>query len=130
MLTDFYFSSADNIQFDIYDYSKFHSNAGVRSDLFKRKASETLLTDFFGGVSQAEVVESPPSIPSDDENVEVDVEETPIYATPQPEVLSIPQTVSIPVDVRALMEKFPRTLRAWGAIGLVGVLLVWVCIAK
>jgi hypothetical protein len=32
-----------------------HSNAGVRSDLFQRPLDETLLTDFFGGVSQVEL---------------------------------------------------------------------------
>lgn len=32
------------------------SAPGVRSDLFSRPLDETLITDFFGGVSQAEVV--------------------------------------------------------------------------
>lgn len=32
------------------------SAPGVRSDLFSRQLDKTLITDFFGGVSQAEVV--------------------------------------------------------------------------
>ena len=32
-----------------------HSTAGVRSDLFQRPLNETLLTDFFGGVSEVEL---------------------------------------------------------------------------
>lgn len=34
-----------------------HSNAGVRSDLFSRPLTETLLTDFFGSVSEVELQE-------------------------------------------------------------------------
>jgi GPI-anchor transamidase subunit K len=32
------------------------SHAGVRTDLFQRDPSKVLLTDFFGGVAQAEIV--------------------------------------------------------------------------
>lgn len=39
-------------QFDTFSYGIIHSNAGVRSDLFGRPLNETLLTDFFGGVSE------------------------------------------------------------------------------
>ncbi|BGP55370.1 glycosylphosphatidylinositol anchor biosynthesis [Rhodotorula sphaerocarpa] len=38
--------------FDTFSYEIIHSNAGVRSDLFGRPLNETLLTDFFGGVSE------------------------------------------------------------------------------
>ena len=34
------------------------SHAGVRTDLFQRDPSKVLLTDFFGGVAQAEIVTS------------------------------------------------------------------------
>lgn len=44
--------------FNIYDYKKFDSNAGVRSDLFGRPLTHALVTDFFGGVAQAEVLKS------------------------------------------------------------------------
>ncbi|KWU46086.1 hypothetical protein RHOSPDRAFT_7127, partial [Rhodotorula sp. JG-1b] len=38
--------------FDTFSFEVIHSTAGVRSDLFQRPLNETLLTDFFGGVSE------------------------------------------------------------------------------
>ncbi|GAA6062106.1 hypothetical protein JCM10212_002356 [Sporobolomyces blumeae] len=40
--------------FSTFDFSTIHSTAGVRTDLFPRRPDETLLTDFFGGVSRVE----------------------------------------------------------------------------
>lgn len=40
--------------FDTFSFEVIHSTAGVRSDLFQRPLNETLLTDFFGGVSEVE----------------------------------------------------------------------------
>lgn len=45
-------------QFDTFSFEVMHSTAGVRSDLFRRGLNETLLTDFFGGVSSVELVET------------------------------------------------------------------------
>jgi phosphatidylinositol glycan class K len=45
------------VQFDAYDFNHIRSHAGVRKDLFRRDPSQVLLTDFFGGVSQVDVVE-------------------------------------------------------------------------
>lgn len=42
--------------FDAYDPVPIKSNPGIRSDLFRRSPSKTLLTDFFGGVAQAEPI--------------------------------------------------------------------------
>ncbi|PIL34610.1 hypothetical protein GSI_03389 [Ganoderma sinense ZZ0214-1] len=42
--------------FNTYDPVKIRSHPGVRSDLFRRSLHDTLVTDFFGGVSQAEVL--------------------------------------------------------------------------
>lgn len=39
-----------------------HSNAGVRSDLFPRPLTETLLTDFFGSVSEVELQSGLPPV--------------------------------------------------------------------
>lgn len=44
-------------QFDTFTHQIIGSNAGVRSDLFNRPLDKTLLTDFFGGVSQVELSE-------------------------------------------------------------------------
>jgi phosphatidylinositol glycan class K len=49
----------DHSQFNSYDPAKINSHPGVRSDLFKRPLDKTLITDFFGGVAQAEV--NPPT---------------------------------------------------------------------
>lgn len=43
--------------FDTYSFEVMHSTAGVRSDLFRRSLNETLLTDFFAGVSNVELIE-------------------------------------------------------------------------
>jgi len=50
--------AAEYFQFDSFDFSHVRSHAGVRTDLFRRDPSKVLLTDFFGGVAQAEVVAS------------------------------------------------------------------------
>jgi len=42
--------------FDAYDPIPIRSNPGIRSDLFQRSPSKTLLTDFFGGVAQVEPI--------------------------------------------------------------------------
>ncbi|EJD49911.1 hypothetical protein AURDEDRAFT_112348 [Auricularia subglabra TFB-10046 SS5] len=44
--------------FSRYNFKQIKSNAGVRSDLFGRPLDRTRLTDFFGGVAQAEVVDA------------------------------------------------------------------------
>ena len=42
--------------FDAYDPIPIKSNPGIRSDLFQRSPSKALLTDFLGGVAQAEPI--------------------------------------------------------------------------
>ncbi|KAH7100578.1 peptidase C13 family-domain-containing protein [Auriculariales sp. MPI-PUGE-AT-0066] len=43
--------------FSRYNFKDIKSNAEIRSDLFPRALDKTRLTDFFGGVAQAEVTE-------------------------------------------------------------------------
>ena len=43
--------------FDTFSFELMHSNPGVRADLFAPGLDETLVTDFFGGVSPVELVE-------------------------------------------------------------------------
>lgn len=43
--------------FDQYSFEAFHSNAGIRRDLFRRSPAEVRLTEFFGGVAEVETVE-------------------------------------------------------------------------
>ncbi|EPS94058.1 hypothetical protein FOMPIDRAFT_1170048 [Fomitopsis schrenkii] len=42
--------------FDTFDPKKLDSHPGVRSDLFRRPLDKTLVTDFFGGVAQVEII--------------------------------------------------------------------------
>jgi hypothetical protein len=49
-------------QFNIYDYERIKSHAGVRTDLFRRAPRETLITDFFGSVAHVDV--GPASTPA------------------------------------------------------------------
>jgi phosphatidylinositol glycan class K len=107
-------------QFDKYDSDIIRSHPGVRSDLFHRPLERTLITDFFGGVAHAEVMDSDPkhgSIPSLD----------PTFA----------QVDSIIKDEYNLVEVLPnriertedyrvRLLRAWGSVGMMGLLVTWV----
>ncbi|EIW78701.1 hypothetical protein CONPUDRAFT_108689 [Coniophora puteana RWD-64-598 SS2] len=44
--------------FNAYNPHTIRSHPGVRSDLFQRPLSDTLLTDFFGGVAHAEIFDS------------------------------------------------------------------------
>jgi len=44
--------------FDTYDFNTFGSDAGVRTDLLRRKPSDTKITDFFGGVAQVELTDA------------------------------------------------------------------------
>ena len=42
-------------KFNTYDPNLMHSTPGIRTDLFPRPMTETLVTDFFGGVAHAEI---------------------------------------------------------------------------
>jgi glycosylphosphatidylinositol transamidase (GPIT) subunit GPI8 len=61
-------TSTETLQdlFNQYNYDDFHSNAGIRDDLFARDVSQVRLTDFFGGVQQVDMQSSVSA--SEDEN--------------------------------------------------------------
>ena len=67
------------MQFNIYDPVKIRSHPGVRSDLFRRPVRDALVTDFFGGVSQAEVL-PPPRAPTLS-HVSAELNAAPAFAT-------------------------------------------------
>jgi len=103
--------------FDKYDPEIIRSHPGVRSDLFHRPLERTLITDFFGGVAHAEVMDSDPKH--------------------GPLVPTFAQVDSIIKDEHNLVEVLPnrieRTedyrvglLRAWGSVGIMGLLVAWV----
>jgi phosphatidylinositol glycan class K len=115
--------STKHPQFATYDPVKIASNPGVRTDLFPRALTSTLLTDFFGGVAHAEVSEpgsahSPTYSPAEE-------------SIPQPEgaVNEAPPRLNYsyaePVSER---WRGPATeqWRAWGGVALLGLLVGWV----
>lgn len=128
------------LQFDIFDPVKIHSTPGVRSDLFHRPLHQTLVTDFFGGVSQAEVL--PPLLSSNNTtttsyNKQEHQSPTSQHVSVKEDVSDFPSTgKAYDTELLALVDSqvlqntergaFLRTLQAWSSIGLVGVLVGWV----
>ena len=107
-------------QFDKYDPEIIRSHPGVRSDLFHRPLERTLITDFFGGVAHAEVMDSDPK-----------------HGSFSPSLPTFAQVDSIIEDEHNLVEVLPnqiestgdyrvRLLRAWGTVGIIGLLVAWV----
>ena len=107
-------------QFDKYDPEIIRSHPGVRSDLFHRPLERTLITDFFGGVAHAEVMDSDPK-----------------HGSFIPLVPAFAQVDSIIKDERNVVEVQPdqtertedyrvRLFRAWGSVGIMGLLVTWV----
>ena len=103
-------------QFDKYDPEIINSHPGVRSDLFHRPLERTLITDFFGGVAHAEIMDTGPTrVPS-----------SPLV---QPfaqadSITNIEQLVEVlhtPTD--GTVDHRVRLLRAWGSVGIMGLLV-------
>lgn len=105
------------------------STPGVRSDLFTRPLDKTLLTDFFGGVSQAEVV------------VEEAIETHPISTATEkvlypsageqkPKVVK-PSAVNVDTLKWSSLkgDGAPSAMvRAWAGAGLIGLSIAWITI--
>lgn len=133
-------------QFDTYSYEKIHSHAGVRSDLFRRPLPQTLVTDFFGGVAQAEVLPSFPEalqpaankVKSSHDLLSEQKIYTPLvldpvssYRTNNSYEIRIAPTRGVDVDGVFNVNSLGRegstlvTLRAWASIVLTGGLVAW-----
>jgi len=106
--------------FDKYDPEIIRSDPGVRSDLFHRPLERTLITDFFGGVAHAEVMDTDPTrVPSS------------YLAPPFAHVDSIAKDEHSEVEVLTAPKDgtgshWVRMFRAWGSVGIVGLLVAWV----
>jgi len=105
------------------------STPGVRSDLFPRTLGKTLLTDFFGGVSQAEVV--------GEEAIESHIRSGVTEKVPHPNAgEQKPKAVKpSPVKVDTLLgpsrkgDGVPSAMiRAWAGAGLIGLFVAWISI--
>ena len=104
------------------------STPGVRSDLFPRPLDRALLTDFFGGVSQAEVM-------TEEAAVSYMKSDTPTEELPRSSVGERKSNVVKPSLVKAdsCRESLPKggtipsaTVRAWAGAGLIGLFVVWI----
>jgi GPI-anchor transamidase subunit K len=107
-------------QFDKYDPEIIRSHPGVRSDLFHRSLERTLITDFFGGVAHAEVMDSDPKLDSFSPLVPTSEQVDLIVKDEHNLVEVLPDLIETTDDYRV------RLLRAWGSVGIMGLLVAWV----
>ncbi|THH17475.1 hypothetical protein EW146_g3344 [Bondarzewia mesenterica] len=110
--------------FDKYDPGTIRSHAGVRSDLFHRPLERTLITDFFGGVAHAEVVDSSAVdliLPITGHNISS--EPSSAQASSRVSLVELEHLVNPAV---AMEDAMLRTLRAWASLGILGLLVGWV----
>ena len=103
---------------------KINSHFGVRTDLFQRTLSETRITDFFGGVAQAEIV-SPISDTFPSATDEEDLREE----TLTDKNLATTTRKDVPPSVRPSVTQH-KMFRAWGSVILFGSLIGWVASRK
>ncbi|KAF9010266.1 peptidase C13 family-domain-containing protein [Cyathus striatus] len=107
--------------FDSYDAQKIGSHPGIRSDLFKRPLRNTLITDFFGGVAQAEVV------PALDDHLLAtagggDINEK----EPVTQLRASPGMQAELGDTLGQSRNEWKALKAWTSVAVIGVLAGWV----
>lgn len=121
--------------FDMYDPEKFSSHAGVRTDLFRRSPSKTLITDFFGGVAQAEVL-SPPLLSQVDDSTPASSDHTSsnvTYVILDP-VSTTQEHPSVPDSFSEVPSGFVpnfnqditgQSTRMWASTGLMAAMVGW-----
>lgn len=110
----------------MYDPVRIRSHPGVRSDLFSRPLSNALVTDFFGGVADVDVVES--QLFQDLASSSHDHQDLENLFNPLPDTTQIDTNTSRPVNwagsrlpVRGGSHAVDER-RAWVGLGMVGVL--------
>lgn len=135
----------------MYDPDKFASHAGVRTDLFNRPVEQTLITDFFGGVSQVEVLAPEESYypPSSEEGQPL---ETDIFVHGDPSLDSVSSETTTPnntaretdevhgySDLLSIVQGLQNeptkkdviaSVRTWLSSGLMTALVAWVSTRK
>jgi len=114
--------------FNSYNFDKIRSHAGVRSDLYPRLLDQSLITDFFGGVAQVEVM--PPESPTTSMS-QSSTEDKPVFSSTasiarQPvRPTTRPQSLPHVTEVLFVWRADSNT-RAWWSVALVGLLVGWV----
>lgn len=115
------------------------SHAGVRSDLFRRPLDKTRITDFFGGVAQAEVF--PPAQESAQtvlpENVRPPETSQPAAIPPDNDLVSLhhnadgvrDNTLSSLQSESDVWDTRWKDIRNWISLLLVALLVTWVSFA-
>jgi len=101
------------------------STPGVRSDLFPRPLGKTLLTDFFGGVSQAEVVA--------EEAIESHTRSTVTEKVPHPGEGGQKAAKPSAIRMDTFKELSPKgdgtpsaMIRAWAGASLICLFVAWI----
>lgn len=124
-----------SFQFSSIDPAKINSHFGVRTDLFQRPLSKTRITDFFGGVAQAEIISTTnirTSSSAADEAVKENLEKSELHDVEEQRNQSVVRQgqPNPPVGIRtSLFEAWStrhKTLRTWGSVVLLGSLVGWV----
>ncbi|KAG2341665.1 hypothetical protein BDR05DRAFT_914139 [Suillus weaverae] len=119
--------------FESYDPVKIYSHPGIRSDLFRRPLDKTLITDFFGGVAQAEVFPLQDIVGSSNHHDN----------GPSPPTSRKPDTSSVPVVLSTTVISLPRLtgemhdwdnwwkeVRKWTSIFVIGCLVSWISFVR
>jgi GPI-anchor transamidase subunit K len=90
-------------------------------DLFHRPLERTLITDFFGGVAHAEVMAADPrdgDASSPSPFVQVDP-----MGSSREDGHELTEVLPNPSDGTG--DSLTRLLRAWGSVGIMGLLVTW-----
>ena len=114
------------------------SHAGVRSDLFRRPLDKTRITDFFGGVAQAEVFpptqESARTVfesvqpPEPSQHVAIPPESDPVPPRSHPDGAQDNTTLLLESEGDAWHTRW-KDIRKWTSVLLVASLVAWVSFA-
>jgi len=99
------------------------STPGVRADLFSRPLDKALLTDFFGGVSQAEVVA--------EDAIESHIRSSVAEKVPQKPKAVKPSAVKVDTfgGLSRKGDDVPSAkIRAWAGAGLIGLFVAFISI--
>ncbi|OAX41273.1 hypothetical protein K503DRAFT_520132 [Rhizopogon vinicolor AM-OR11-026] len=115
--------------FNSYDPVKIHSHPGIGSDLFHRPLDKALITDFFGGVAQAEVFPSQEDacLIGHHESGSTSLPFAPESGAPSLPVVTSPSTLTVEMHV---WDSQWKEVRKWFSVFVVGCLVSWVSFVR